>query len=196
MAEKTTSGRLVAAIGGIVLIISLFLTWVGFSAPDVGGNLGQVPDQFGQAVENAQNAFEDASSQNAFGLLGYMPFVFLLIGVLAIIPAAFDIFDLQIELPVDNSLVAVAGGAIALGGVLVVLDGPGSKIGVWLALAGSIAITVGGFLDFQAEDEYEYATPAYAPAPTMPVAPPPAQPQAPQQPPQPPQQPPQPPPVG
>lgn len=190
MSQKTTTGRIVAAVGGILLIISLFLTWAGSS----------VPDQVQQFAQNVNTTF------NAFDLFGFMPFVFLLIGVLALLPAALDIFNLDIELPFDNSLVAVIGGVLAIGSMLLVLDSNGSaKFGVWLAFLAAIAITVGGFM--QMNESEPVVAEAAAPPPAgyaapAPAAAPPQQPQSPvpgvvpapvtpqPPPPQPPQQPP------
>lgn len=182
MTEKTTTGRLVAAVGGIVLIVSLFLTWFGV---DIGGNFGSTEGLTGpaqEAMQNVQDSIEDNASQNAFGLLGFMPFVYLLIGVLALLPAVFDIFDLDLELPIENSIIAIVGGALALGGMLVLFDGPGGmKLGAWLALLASVAILVGGFLQVGDDDEYEtVGAPAAAPVGYQP--PPAAAPPAPQPP--------------
>lgn len=208
MAEKTTTGRLVAAIGGIVLIISLFLNWYGADFDGIGGEFGAAAGQFAESL-NVDTSFSGWQS------LDFGDIVFFVIGVLAIAPAAFDIFDLEIELPFDIGLVALVGGGIS---VLWIIwrfidkpDGISVEFGLFVGLLGAALVAAGGFLqkgDDEGE-EYAYAAPgqpippqappvaapppAAPPAAAPPVAPPPAQPQAPQQPPQPPQQPPQPP---
>jgi hypothetical protein len=174
MTQKTTTGRLVAAIGGLILIVSLFLKWAGADIPDsLSGAAAQaaahLPAAARQAVQNAQDAAKDAASANAFDLFGLAPFLYILIGLFAILPCAFDLFNLDIELPFDVSLVALVGGVLALGGIFIVLDSPGSaKIGVWLALLGSIAITVGGAL--QLRENGAAPQPAYTPPPQPPPA--------------------------
>lgn len=201
MAEKTTTGRLVAAIGGIVLIISLFLNWIGVDFGTIGGEFGAAAGQFAESL----NVDTSASGWQA---LEFGDIVFFVVGVLAITPAALDIFDLEIELPFDVGVVALGGGVLSVLWILLRMldkpDGASLKIGIFLGLVGAIVVAVGGWLQFQSadEDEYAYAAPGQPvppqapPAAAPPVAPPPAQPQAPQQPPQPPQQPPQPPPAG
>lgn len=217
LSEKTSTGKIVAAVGGVLLIVSLFLKWAGVDIPDsLSGAASQLGSQLSgpaqEAFNNAQDAAQDAASANAFDLFGWIPILYLVIGVLAIIPAILDIFDLEIELPFDASLVTLVGGLLVLGGMLLVLDSPGStKIGGWLALLASIAVTAGGLMqtgesDDNASGAVAAAPPGYAPPPAAqpPVAPqppaqappsaaPPAAPQpgpAPPQPPQPPTQPP------
>lgn len=201
MAEKTTSGRLVAAIGGIVLIISLFLNWIGV---DFGG----ISEEFGAPAGAIAESFNVDTSASGWQALEFGDVVFFVVGVLAITPAALDIFDLEIEMPFDVGVVALGGGVLSVLWILLRMldkpDGASLKIGIFLGLVGAIAVAAGGFMQFQSadEDEYAYAAPGQPappqapPAAAPPVAPPPAQPQPPQQPPQPPQQPPQPPPAG
>jgi hypothetical protein len=86
LSEKTTTGRLVSAIAGIILIISLFLKWYG--APD-------------QVNEFAQAAGVGNIGANAFQATDLGGIFLLITGVIAIIPAALDIFDLEIARPRD-----------------------------------------------------------------------------------------------
>jgi hypothetical protein len=197
LAEKTTTGRLIAAGGGLLLIISLFLSWYGIN---VGGAAGQ----FTTGLDTSANGWQS---------LDIGDLVFLIVGLLAIAPAAFDIFDLEIELPFDVGFVALVGGIISvLWIILRILDKPGPdipdnavvdvsvglKIGIFLALIGAALVVFGGLRQTQEEDAgttftdpvsgQQYAAPA-APAPGVPQqAPPPQAPPAPQAPP--PQQPP------
>ena len=113
MAEKTTTGRLLAAGGGILLIVSLFLSWYGF---DVGGLAGQ----YMAAVDTSASGWQS---------LDIGDFVFLIVGLLAIAPAAFDIFDLEIELPFDVSFVSlIASPLTATGTGFEVSPGPNVSV--------------------------------------------------------------------
>lgn len=185
LAEKTSTGKIVAAVGGLLLIISLFLKWAGVDIPDglsgaaseLGSGLsGPAADAFNQAQQDVA----DAASANAFDMFGWLPFLYIVIGVLAILPAVLDIFDLEIELPFDASLVTLVAGLLALGGMLVVLDSPGSiKIGAILAILASIAMTAGGLMQVSEGDDdgaVAAAPVGYAPPPA--AAPPAAQPPA------------------
>lgn len=185
-----------------MLIVSLFLSWYGV---DVGGPAGQ----FAVAVDTSASGWQS---------LDIGDLVFLIVGLLAIAPAAFDIFDLEIELPFDIAFVALVGGAISIAWIILrIIDKPGPdipdvpgvdigislKIGIFLALIGAVLIVVGGVKQ-KGEDEagptfadpvtgQQYATPQAPPAAAPPAGPPPAAaPPAPQAPPPgpPPQQPP------
>lgn len=199
MAEKTTTGRLVAAIGGLVLIISLFLKWAGVDVPDAPEASGQ----FGQFAEEFSDRLSDLATFSGWQVLDIADIVFFVVGVLAIAPAAFDIFDLEIELPFDVGLVALVGGVVATLWIILrvvdIGDGLEIKFGIFVGLAGAIAVAVGGFLQQSDSGGEEYAfeapgqvPPQAPPAPGVPPqAPPPAA--APPQQPQPPQAPPPPP---
>lgn len=190
-----------------MLIVSLFLSWYGV-------NVDGPAAQFAGAVDTSANGWQS---------LDIGDLVFLIVGLLAIAPAAFDIFDLEIELPFDVAFVALVGGAISVAWIILrILDKPGPdipetaglsisigiKFGIIVALIGAALIVFGGFRQKQ-EDEagptftdpvsgQQYATPQAPPAGAPPAGPPPAAaPPAPQAPPPgpPPQQPPQAPPA-
>ena len=196
MAEKTTTGRLIAAGGGVLLIASLFLSWYGIN---VGGTAGQ----FAGALDTSASGWQS---------LDIGDLVFLVVGLLAMAPAAFDIFDLEIELPFDVSFVALVGGGISIAWILLrIIDKPGPdmpentvvdvsigiKYGIIIALVGAIAIVVGGVKQQNEPDASEtafadpvtgqqYATPQSPPPAAAPpaAAPPAAAPPAPGVPPQ------------
>lgn len=175
MAEKTTTGRLLAAGGGILLIVSLFLSWYGF---DVGGLAGQ----YMAGVDTSASGWQS---------LDIGDFVFLIVGLLAIAPAAFDIFDLEIELPFDISFVSLVGGAVSIAWIVLrIIDKPGPnlpdiagvdygiglKFGIFIALIGAILIVVGGVMQKGEDDSAGFVDPvtgqqyAAAPAPGAPPA--------------------------
>lgn len=190
MAEKTTTGRLIAAVGGVLLILSLFLSWYGV-------NIGGDAAQFAAVPETSASGWDS---------LDLGQFVFFVVGLLAIAPAAFDIFDLEIELPFDVSFVALVGGGISIAWILLrMIDKPGPdipesigadisiglKYGIFIALIGAVAVVVGGVKQKGEPDSsatafsdpvtgQQYATPQ---APPPAAAPPAAAPPAPQVPP-------------
>lgn len=193
MTEKTTTGRLIAAAGGIVLIISLFLNWYTYKA---GLNIAGVNSSSSTGI----------SAWDAFSLIDLL---LLVIGLLAIVPAALDVFDMEVELPVDMSVVTMAAGVLAvLLIVFRVIDKPGPDVsvnipgveagvhlafGLFIGLISSAAIAFGGFTQTNESgvDAYSGTAPG-APTGAPPAAPPPA-PSVPQGGPPPPPAPPQPP---
>lgn len=180
MSEKTTTGRLVAAIGGVVLIVSMFLTWSGigdtpdFAVPDTSGLTGPAA-QFAQQAADAAEAAKDAANANGFDIIGWVSIIFLIFAVLALLPLIFDFMGMDLELPAENSIIAIVTGAFVVGGMAVIMDGPGTKIGAWIAFFAGLAILVGGLMQV-GDDEYEEVIVAesitYQQAP--PTAPPPA----------------------
>jgi hypothetical protein len=170
MAEKTTTGRLIAAGGGIILIVSLWLAWYGV---DLGG---QVTDLAKQAGVN----IPDLPTINAWRALDFFDIVFFVVGILAILPAALDVFDLEFELPFDAGVAVLVGGVVSVIWILLRIvshpDGASLKFGIFVSLIGAALVAFGGYTQREEEDGYEYGDPAAAGVPPVgapPVATPP-----------------------
>jgi hypothetical protein len=147
--SRLTTGDMIAGVGGIVLLISLFLPWYGASA---GGF---------------------SIDANGWEVLGFIDILLFLIAVVAIaIVAARATGNLPAEVPA--AVVLLAAGAL---GVLLVLyrivDIPGSdvpdevdlsrKIGIFIALIGAAAVAYGGWRA-NAETPHTAGEPARPPA--------------------------------
>ena len=117
--SRLSYGALAAGGGGLLLILSLFLDWIG-----AGG--------FGA---------------NAWDLFSIMDFVLLLVGLAAVMFAAIEAFGLQVTLPVNRVRALTVLGIIAtsfIWGLLVESDH--IKFGFILAALSAVAILVGGIL--------------------------------------------------
>ena len=145
--SKIRRGELVAAIGGIVLLIALlFLNWYG-----VGGSVETPLGDFSIGAE-----FGAWDAQGFLGTLANL--VILAAGVVAVGLAILTATARTVALP-------VAAGALttALGLASVVLifgrmlfqpgdnDFVGLEFGIFVALAGAVAVTVGGWQSMQEE---------------------------------------------
>lgn len=152
--SRLTIGDMVAGVGGIVLLISLFLPWYGVSV-DVAG-------------------FSASESATGWEVLGFIDILLFLVAVVAIaVVAARAAGALPAEVP--GALVLLALGALAVLLVIYrIIDIPtetdvpegidlSRKFGIFLALAGALAVTYGG-----------WRTNAEAPAAAAPAPPPPA----------------------
>src|SRR4029077_18158582 len=139
--------------GGIILIVSLFLSWYGIS---VGG-----------AVTGGLDIPGANTTASGWDSLDIGDFVFFVIGLLAILPAALDIFDLELELPVEPGTVLTGLGIVAvLWIILRIIDKPGGdtqgivdislKFGIFVALIGAALVTFGGFTQRGEEEEPGY----------------------------------------
>ncbi len=170
--SKVKGGQLIAAIGGIVLLISLlFLSWFGVAVLGVGADYGAWDGQ---------------------GFLGTLAnLVILAAGVAAVALAALTAGSRTVALPVATSALTAALGIAAV--VLVVArmllqPGPNEivdlKFGIFLALVGAAVVAFGGWQSMQEEgttfaDARDQLQSREAPRETVSPAPPNTRPPAP-----------------
>jgi hypothetical protein len=133
-------GDLIAAGGGLLLIISLFLEWYSASAPE--------------------NSLIDISfGVSGWQVLGFIDILLFLIGVAAIALAVLRAMGMIDRVPVPAGLLLLGLGALA---TLLVLfrildipgpttDGVGRSFGVFVALIAALATLVGGWLSWNEE---------------------------------------------
>jgi hypothetical protein len=134
--SKLTTGDIVAGVGGIVLLISLFLPWYGVSV-DIAG-------------------FSASESGSGWEALGFIDILLFLISIAAIgIVAARAAGVLPADVPAPVILLGL--GALAVLLVLFrIIDIPvegdipdevdlSRKVGIFIALIGAAAVTYGGW---------------------------------------------------
>jgi hypothetical protein len=149
-------GVLIAAIAGVVLVISLFLDWVGVDVPDVPAGVSNLPGA-SAAIQSAVGS----ASQSLWDLNKFA-FVYLLIAAaFAIVPAIVAMSGSDSEIPYFSSGVGFLVSVIGIVCLLAVMfidfpSGANREIGMWLALAALIATAVGHYLGMQDEIAAEY----------------------------------------
>src|SRR3954447_21929673 len=112
-------GAVAAGIGGVVLIISLFLNWFA----------------------------EGGFGQSGWELFDITDIVLFLLGILAIGYALMDLAGTSVTLPVDRTRALTIIGVIATTLTLeFLIEGSHQAVGLILATLASIAILVGGML--------------------------------------------------
>jgi hypothetical protein len=134
--SRLTTGDIVAGVGGIVLLISLFLPWYGVSV-DIAG-------------------FSASESGSGWEALGFIDILLFLISIAAIgIVAARAAGVLPADVPAPVILLGL--GALAVLLVLFrIIDIPvegdipdevdlSRKVGIFIALIGAAAVTYGGW---------------------------------------------------
>jgi len=130
---------MVAAVGGIVLLVAMWLPWVGISGPSLPSRLGGID------TSTSDNIWKSSSLD-----------VYLVItAVVALLPALMALTDSAEEFSF------VSAAALLLGVVAVILviafltvdfpDGGDRKYGAFVGLGGAIVIAVGGFRAMQEE---------------------------------------------
>jgi hypothetical protein len=144
---KLKGGQLIAAVGGIVLLISLlFLNWYG-----VGGS---VQTSFGSISVGAD--FGAWDGQGFSGTIANL--IILAAGIAAVGMAVLTATSRTVALPVAASAMTAGLGIGAV--VMVVLrilfqPGPNGlvdlKFGIFLALAGALGVAYGGWQSMQEE---------------------------------------------
>ena len=140
---RLTQGQLIAAVGAIVLLVAMFLPWIGVSGPSLPSGI-PVP----------QGVSTGSTTENVWK--GSTLDVYLLITVIvAALPALLALTDSAEEF----SFVSAAAFLLGVVGVILVAafltvdfpDGADRKIGAFLGLAATIAIAAGGFRAMQEE---------------------------------------------
>jgi hypothetical protein len=137
---RLSQGQMIAAVGGVALLVAMFLPWIGSSGPSL-------PSGFPGSVDTStsENVWKGSSLD-----------VYLLItGVVALLPALLALTDAAEEFSF------VSAAAFLLGVVAVILvivfltvdfpDGGERKLGAFIGLGAAVVIAVGGFRAMQEE---------------------------------------------
>jgi hypothetical protein len=139
---RLSQGQVIAAVGGIALLVAMFLKWAG---ADVPGLPAGVPVPEGAS-----------SSVNLWKLPGSDLDIYLLItAVVALLPALLAVTDSAVEFSFVSAATFLLG---VVGAILVISwltfdfpDGAERKIGAYIGLGAVIVIAVGGFRAMQEE---------------------------------------------
>jgi hypothetical protein len=137
---RLSQGQMIAAVGGIALLVAMFLPWVGVSGPSLSSGLPGGVD-----TSTSENIWKGSS----------LDIYLLITGVVALLPALMALTDSAEEFSF------VSAATLLLGVVAVILviafltvdfpDGADRKIGAFVGLGGAIVIAVGGFRAMQEE---------------------------------------------
>jgi hypothetical protein len=137
---RLSQGQMIAAVGGIALLVAMFLPWVGVSGPSLPSGLPGAVD-----TSTSENIWKGSS----------LDIYLLITGVVALLPALMALTDSAEEFSF------VSDATLLLGVVAVILvitfltvdfpDGADRKIGAFIGLGGAIVIAVGGFRAMQEE---------------------------------------------
>jgi hypothetical protein len=142
MIGRMTKGQLIAGIGAVVLLVAMFLPWIGVSGPSIPAGI-TVPS--GVSSSSSENIWKGSTLD-----------VYLLITVIvAVIPALLALTDSAEEFSF------VSAATFLLGVVAVILiaafltvdfpDGADRKYGAFIGLVAAIVIAFGGFRAMQEE---------------------------------------------
>jgi hypothetical protein len=138
---RLSQGQLIAAVSGVVLLVAMFLPWIGVSA--------EVP-----AGITVPGSVDTSTSDNVWK--GSTLDIFLLItAVIAVVPALLALTGSAEEFSFTSATTFVLGvvGIILVAAFLTVdwPEGADRKVGAFLGLAAVIGVAVGGFRAMQDE---------------------------------------------
>jgi hypothetical protein len=137
---RLSLGKIIAAVGGIALLVAMFLPWIGTSGPSLPAGLPGGVD-----TSTSENIWKGSS----------LDIYLLITGVVALLPALLALTDSAAEFSF------VSAATLLLGTVAVILviafltvdfpDGADRKIGAYVGLGAATVIAVGGFRAMQEE---------------------------------------------
>ena len=137
---RLSQGQMIAAVGGIALLVGMFLPWVGVSGPSLPSGLPGAVD-----TSTSENIWKGSS----------LDIYLLITGVVALLPALMALTDSAEEFSFVSAATLLLGVVAA---ILVIAfltvdfpDGADRKIGAFIGLGGAIVIAVGGFRAMQEE---------------------------------------------
>ena len=137
---RLSQGKIIAAVGGIALLVAMFLPWIGTSGPSPPAGLPGGVD-----TSTSENIWKGSSLD-----------IYLLITVIvAALPALLALTDAAEEF----SFVSAATFLLGVVAVILVIafltvdfpDGADRKGGAYVGLGAAIVIAVGGFRAMQEE---------------------------------------------
>lgn len=145
MIGRMSQGQLIAAIAAAVLLVAMFLPWIGVSGPSLPSGVTLPPGVANAAGSTSENVWKGSTLD-----------IYLLITVVvAFLPALLALTDSAEEFSF------VSAATFLLGVVAVILiaafltvdfpDGADRKIGAFVGLVAAIAIAYGGFRAMQEE---------------------------------------------
>jgi hypothetical protein len=145
MIGRLSQGQLIAAIGAVVLLVAMFLPWIGVSGPSLPSGVSLPQGVSGAVGDTSENVWKGST----------LDIYLLIAAVVALLPALLALTDSAEEFSF------VSAATFLLGVVAVILvaafltidfpDGADRKIGAFIGLAAALVIAFGGFRAMQEE---------------------------------------------
>ena len=145
MTGRLSQGQIIAAVGAVVLLVAMFLPWIGVSGPSLPSGIQLPPGAANVAGSTSDNVWKGSTLD-----------IYLLITVIvAALPALLALTDSSEEFSF------VSAATFLLGVVAVILiaafltvdfpDGADRKIGAFIGLVAAVVVAFGGFRAMQEE---------------------------------------------
>lgn len=150
-----SQGQIVAGISAALLLISLFLAWGG-----VGGDIPNLPDipqgtPGAAALGAAQSAAEDAASVSGWESQNTLDIYLAILSILVLANVTMTMMGNPEGVPFAPAaatfLLGVIGTIMTAYVLIDIPEGAERKIGIYLAVAAVIGVTVGSYLQMRDE---------------------------------------------
>jgi hypothetical protein len=139
---RLSQGQLIAAVGAALLLVAMFLPWIGVSGPDIPSG---VPVPGGVDTDTTENIWKGPT----------LDIYLLIAAVVALLPALMALTDSAEEFSFVSAATFLLGvvAVILVGAWLTVdfPDGAERKIGAFIGLGAALVIAFGGFRAMQEE---------------------------------------------
>jgi hypothetical protein len=142
MTGRLSQGQIIAALGAAVLLVAMFLPWIGVSGPSIPAG---IPVPSGVSTSTTENIWKGST----------LDIYLLITAVVALLPALLALTDAAEEFSF------VSAATFLLGVVAIILvaafltvdfpDGADRKYGAFIGLAAAIVVAIGGFRAMQEE---------------------------------------------
>jgi uncharacterized membrane-anchored protein YitT (DUF2179 family) len=174
--DRQRLGALIAAIGGALLGVSVFLPWYGVSLTSGGvasaqQALNSVAQQYGNAAFQIQArtagsgfsalAGRQLETLSAHQALKYLNVILLILAAIALLAALLRLAEASGPIHAGGGQLARVGGVATLCVLFRMVERPAPQEdvfslslswGIWLALGSSLAIVVGGLWQLRGSD--------------------------------------------
>jgi hypothetical protein len=159
-AQALSLGQIVAAISAVALVVSLFLAWGG-----AGGDAPEVPalPEGAQGLPGASEALEaaeDATEATGWESQNTLDIYLAILAGLVLLGVAMTLAGYPEGLPfapaAGTFLLGVIGTVMTVYVLIDVPEGLERKIGLYLATAAVIGVTIGSFLQMRDEVAESY----------------------------------------
>lgn len=151
-------GQRIAAVSAVALVVSLFLAWGGVDVPEVPVVPEGTPAVPG--LDEAQQAVEDAGSVTGWESQNTLDIYLAIVAGLVLIGAVLTISGSPEGLPFAPAaatfLLGVIGTILTVYVLIDVPEGAERKIGIYIATAAVIGVTVGSYLQLRDEVAESY----------------------------------------
>jgi hypothetical protein len=159
-AAGMSQGQIIAAVSAVVLVVSLFLEWGGIAGADVPDVTIPQGVPGAEQAQTLQDEVEDAASPSGWESQNTLDLYLAILAGLVLIGAVMTMTGSTEGFPYAPAaatfLLGVIGTILTVYVLIDVPEGFERKIGIYLATAAAIGVTIGSYLQMRDEVAGDY----------------------------------------